>query len=203
MLDGPSTLPLGASERSALLKARRESWRTLILDAPTASIHLPGPCQAYDLVGGLYGKCIGTPELNPNSEDDSSGRTITFVTLPSSDPPQDVKVETHDLGIHAKDFATDPSQDLMVLLEWPGQVGIARLHIRRLSEPGVRHPDAGVGVLEGRMDRFTHESECMVDVADDVVALYVREITPTVIIFNWKNGGTLVVSSQYPHEDEY
>ena len=73
----------------------------------------------------------------------------------------------------------------------PAVDGRIRLHLRRLTEPEVSHPEASVDVLQGRVESV---QECMLDIADDVVALYVRVLTPKVIIFNWKTGETLVVS---------
>lgn len=194
MIDGPSTLPLSASERLSLLQTRRSFWRTLTLGAPSATIQLPGLCQAYDLVGGYYGRCAGPSDIDPAAIDAPDRRLLTLVTLPSSNPLQDVKVETHDVGVQTKDFAMDPSQDMIALLEMPRPDERARLHLRRLSEPGINHPEAAVDILEGRTGSFI--DECMLDIADDVVALYVRQLAPRVIIFNWKTGEELVVSAE-------
>ncbi|VDB86094.1 unnamed protein product [Peniophora sp. CBMAI 1063] len=196
--DGPASLPLSTSERLSLLQTRRKSWRTLTLNEPAASIHLPGNCQAYDLVGGYYGKCAGPADTESDSLEPGERRSITLVTLPSNNPRREAGIETYDLGVQIKDFAMDPSQDLIAFLEMPRQDGRVRLHMRRLSEPGAAHPLASVGVLEGSAGRFVRE--CMVDIAEDVVALYARELGPRVIIFNWRTGEELV-NMQPPHHD--
>ena len=191
MLDDPSIHPATSSERLTLLRSRRTSWRTLALGTPTASIHLRGACQAYDLVGGYFFKCVGPDDTNQADINEHDRRSLTIVALPSTNPPREVKVETRDLGLPTRDFATDPSQDLMVLFQMPAVDGRIRLHLRRLTEPEVSHPETSVDVLQGRVESV---QECMLDIADDVIALYVRALTPKVIIFNWKTNETLVVS---------
>ncbi|KZV66977.1 hypothetical protein PENSPDRAFT_755247 [Peniophora sp. CONT] len=188
MLDGPSSIPLTTAERLALLRTRHAAWRTLSLGLASASIHLPGYCQASDFVGGYFGRCFSH---NLDDVDSIGTPNLTLVTLPSRSPTRELKVETHDVGVHMKDFTLDPSQDLLALLDMLGtDSGTVRIHLRQLNDPTASHPGAGAAMLEAEAELDI--LECTLDIAGDVLALYVRHNTPQVIIFNWRTGEEVV-----------
>ena len=66
-----------------------------------------GTCQAYELVGGVFAKSMG--------HGNGGSRHLVTTWLPSSttDARSDVR---EDLGIPTRDFAIDPSQDLIALV---------------------------------------------------------------------------------------
>ena len=188
MNDGPPSFPLTTSERHSLLVTRRETLRELRLGSPDISIRLPGRSEGYgnEFAGGHFIQCfsqdpedplpVGTPHL-------------ALITLPSRFPSRQAIVETFDMGFNVTGTASDPSQDLLVLLVMlPGSQ--VTIHLRKLSRPSETHPDASAASLAGMT--WNNGPACEHQIADDVVAIFSREES-RVIIFNWRTGEELVV----------
>lgn len=92
------------SELVAELRKRRLDWDNLRWTGPK-KIEITGRCKAYELVGGVFAK--------------TSGEDMLYVHLPT----QTEDVWTHhnlDLGFPIRDFAMDPSMDLVAILEENG-----------------------------------------------------------------------------------
>ena len=112
---------------------------------------MPGPCCAYELVGGMFCKTqprvrrgrgragtggfgfgFGWPGVvggDGNGDGDGEthdgphvfgSRTMSATWLPGRHDPGRTAVKD-DLGIPTRDFAMDPSQDLMVLFKGGGE----------------------------------------------------------------------------------
>lgn len=105
---------LRPAESLELLRSYTERWASLTPLA-TYSIFLSEPSYAYELVDGIFAKAMPT---DATWDIQSPSRTLTFYTLPTarSNGVWSQKV-IKDLGCNIKDFAIDPGQDLLVLLE--------------------------------------------------------------------------------------
>ena len=97
-----------------LLQSYNERWETL---TPIAyyPIRLSEPSYAYELVDGIFAKAM---PLHDAWDMQSPSRQISFYTLPTAHSNGAWSKKTfEDLGYSIKDFAIDPAQDLLVLLE--------------------------------------------------------------------------------------
>jgi hypothetical protein len=107
MVDCPATL-LPTIDRLNALLDRRQAW--MCLDwKERISVNIPGACHAYELVGGVFVKTM-------NAEGNSS-RFKHFLCswLPRHDAPG-YQMEHKDVGLVTRDFAIDPTQDLVAFL---------------------------------------------------------------------------------------
>ena len=117
-----------------------------------------------------------------------------------------------DLGVRIKDFALDPAQDLIILLEHRPPAGPIstssssmsssldaeaagadiRMHLRRLSTGALAaHPAASHPVFCQRAVSAVHG--CMIQIVEDVVGMYFWIPFRGVLIWNWMTGEELVV----------
>jgi hypothetical protein len=104
MIDGPPNgIPTFA--RLSKLLERRRAWSTLSW-SQNASVQLSGPCHAYELVGGVFCKSM---KNGPNSH-------FVACELPTRDHSGSQTVY-EDVGLYARDFVIDPSQDLVAYVE--------------------------------------------------------------------------------------
>lgn len=103
-IDGPigtKGSPLSPSARLSLLQEHIDRWHTL--DWTETRIHLPRG-HLYEFSTGVY--CLAT------------NNTLTALELPSRVRGTEARQWTHDdFGFELIDFAFDPSQDLLVLVE--------------------------------------------------------------------------------------
>ena len=121
LIDNAQYAPTATSfDKLSLMLDRRRRWRMLEW---TQHIRIPltGSCQAYELVGGVFGKSMrgdGLDELWP-----PGSRHFVAAWLPTRDDKitnvtQDLKrVVKEDLGVPIRDFAIDPTQDVLALVE--------------------------------------------------------------------------------------
>lgn len=112
--------PLSTAERIGLLIERRQRWRRLDW-TQRVTVPLRGPCQAYELVGGVFAKSMrgsGDEEVWP-----PGSRHFLATWLPTKHGKLESvgtdlkKAEKEDLGVPTRDFAIDPTQDVLVLVE--------------------------------------------------------------------------------------
>jgi hypothetical protein len=107
MVDCPGT-PLPAIDRLKALLDRRRAW--MCLDwKERVSVGLPGACQAYELVGGVF---VKTMSVEGNV---TGSKHFLGSWLPRRDAPG-YQLERKDVGLVTRDFAIDPSQDLIAFL---------------------------------------------------------------------------------------
>lgn len=111
MLDGPpSTVTI--SERLEQLRTLRRAW-TLFEWKKEVRVPMPGFCHAYELVGGVFAKTFSSGSIDHNQ---SGSRRFISCWLPSSSAPGHTLVR-NDIGISTRDFAIDPSQDLIAFVQ--------------------------------------------------------------------------------------
>ncbi|KAI9450176.1 hypothetical protein F5148DRAFT_610129 [Russula earlei] len=176
-----------------LLLERRAAWRALRLSR-RAAVALAGHCHAYELVGGLFAKAL---------EEFGAARRL-FASWLLSNAAGETRLVVDDLGVRIKDFALDPAQDLIVLLEHRPAVGPIvstssssaaaadiRVHLRKLSPGAVApHPAARNPVLCRHGRGPVHG--CMIQIVEDVVGMYFWMPFHGVLIWNWMTGEELV-----------
>lgn len=193
LIDGPPGGPASTTAaRMDVLLERRVAWRAL-RPRRRASVALAGHCHAYELVGGLFAKAL---------EEFGAARRLVASWLPSS-TADETRLVVDDLGVRVKDFALDPAQDLIVLLEHRPAAGPSantsaatagadiRVHLRKLSGGVVApHPAAKVPVLCRRALGPVHG--CMIQIVEDVVGMYFWMPLHGVLIWNWMTGEELV-----------
>ncbi|KAI0272082.1 hypothetical protein BGY98DRAFT_168578 [Russula aff. rugulosa BPL654] len=169
-----------------ILLERRASWRALRPSRRT-SVALAGHCHAYELVGGLFAKAL---------DDLGAARRLVASWLPGNGRVER-RFVVDDLGVRVKDFALDPSQDLIVLLEHrpaPGRSSMAGadicVHLRKLSAVVAPHPAAKTPMLCRRAIGPVHG--CMIQVVEDIVGMYFWMPFHAVLIWNWMSGEELL-----------
>jgi hypothetical protein len=173
--------------RMEILLERRAAWRALRPNR-CASVVLAGHCHAYELVGGLFAKAI---------EEFGAARKLVASWLPGNGRGER-RLVVDDLGVRIKDFALDPSQDLIVLLEHrpvPRSSSMAGadicVHLRKLSAVVAPHPAAKNPMLCRRAIGPVHG--CMIQIIEDIVGMYFWMPFHAVLIWNWMTGEELMV----------
>jgi hypothetical protein len=111
-----TTKELGLTPADALqlLRSYNARWDSLSPLA-TYSMSLLEPSYAYELVDGVFAKAM---PIHLTWDIHYPSRTLTLYTLPTAHGNGVWSKKTFDdLGYDIKDFAIDPGQDLLVLLE--------------------------------------------------------------------------------------
>ncbi|KIM55698.1 hypothetical protein SCLCIDRAFT_134153 [Scleroderma citrinum Foug A] len=195
MIDGPPS-PVIIGDRLARLRALRRAWATLDWSSNIV-VPMPGPCHAYELVGGVFCK------THHSQHHRFSSRHLTATWLPSSTDPAGRLIDREDIGLPTRDFAIDPSQDLIILFKgyeddaMPVLIvpGTLELHIRTLSTNEV-HPEARLPKLS--MPVFLPVTGAYMAIVDDVVGMLycVDPERPHITLWNWKTGKVLRLQDQ-------
>lgn len=97
---------MSTADRLKLLLDRRRRWNHLEW-TKIKSIVVSGQCHAYELVNDTLGISKGV----------LGSRHLSLTTLPTSSRPAQM-VERDDVGLNTRDFAMDPSQDLVAFVEF-------------------------------------------------------------------------------------
>lgn len=108
MADGPPS-SVSVAERLELLRQRRRAW-SLLEWYEEHDVPMPGSCQAYELVGGVFAKTTNIELGNHGS------RHFVATWLPSK-TDLGRSLTRPDIGIPTRDFAIDPSQDLVIFVK--------------------------------------------------------------------------------------
>ena len=95
--------PLSTADRLKCLLEQRLRWRYLDW-RQTERIPVAGNCQAYELVDGMFAILKGF-----------GSRHLSLTKLPSATNSTQ-KIEREDVGLRTRDFAMDPSQDLIAFV---------------------------------------------------------------------------------------
>ncbi|KAL4065608.1 hypothetical protein V8B97DRAFT_1984206 [Scleroderma yunnanense] len=198
MIDSPPSTVMSVGERFTRLRALRQAWATLDWSAKIV-VPMPGPCHAYEFVGGVFCK------THHSYHHRFSSRHLTTMWLPSAVDPIGRSIVRDDVGLPTRDFAIDPSQDLVILFRgadddaMPVLVvpGMLELHVRTLStnepHPEARDPKLFVPIP------FTVTSAFMAIVDDVVGMLYCTDPDrPQLTVWNWKTGKLLVNHTKIP-----
>ncbi|OCH85848.1 hypothetical protein OBBRIDRAFT_739112 [Obba rivulosa] len=182
LVDGPPSA-LTTADRLQLLLDRRRRWRSLDW-VRQESVPIAGGCQAYELVDGVFAKSMG-------GGFGTGSRHFTTVRLPSRSEPASVNVRD-DVGIPTRDFAMDPSQDLVALVHNDdGDAMFPRviIHLHTLSTNSP-HPKAEFPRITASVPFETGSS--VIQVVDDVIGLFFWAHGPGILIWNWHTGVLLV-----------
>ncbi len=100
-----------AADRLNTLDAYTRAWDAMKPASVFEISLIKEPCSAYELVGGVFAKAMPNPAVSGSS----FSRTLQFVKLHTAKQPSERW--THlDVGFDIRDFAIDPSVDLLVLL---------------------------------------------------------------------------------------
>ncbi|KAI1793750.1 hypothetical protein LXA43DRAFT_1081303 [Ganoderma leucocontextum] len=177
------TLP--TSERLKLLLQRRARWRYLNW-THIIPIAAPALCQAYELVDGVFASSMGNGF--------SGSRHLQLTWLPTSTDEATRTIERDDLGVQMRDFAIDPSQDLMALVIADDVashlVGLSFTIRLRTISGNKPHPQARVPQLQAPVPFQVGNS--FVQIVDDVVGAFFWVRGPGLIIWNWRTGKIVV-----------
>ncbi|KAJ8475000.1 hypothetical protein ONZ51_g6826 [Trametes cubensis] len=172
--------PLPVAERYKLLMERRKRWRYLAWWQAT-TFPAPASCQAYELVDGVFASSRSMPL--------GASRHISFTRLPAPSEPART-TEREDLGVPIRDFAIDPSQDLVALVvddvpeNNPGRINFG-VNLRTISE-NKPHPGAGKTELHAPIPFSVGAS--FIQIVDDVIGVFFWVHGPGLIIWNWRTG---------------
>ncbi|KAG1738143.1 uncharacterized protein EDB91DRAFT_1082897 [Suillus paluster] len=110
MVDGPmSTITVAECLEQLFTLCR--VW-TLFEWKKEVHVPMPGFCQAYKLVGGIFAKTSSSGGIHNYT----GSQTFISTWLPSLSDPGRTLVQTN-IGISMRDFAIDPSQDLIALVK--------------------------------------------------------------------------------------
>lgn len=206
MVDGPPG-PLTTSDRLQLLLDRRRRWRTLDWTQKTM-VPVPGACQAYELVGGVFAKSMGVAHL-------TGSHHLNATWLPSRTEGAR-SIIREDLGVATRDFAIDPTQDLIALVDGGDRYSMSccilshqltallppdcsqhadfriRVYLRTIST-NLAHPRATSSEL---LAPISFElSSSFIQIVDDVIGMFFWVHGPGLIIWNWLTSEILVVRS--------
>ncbi|GJE99684.1 F-box protein [Phanerochaete sordida] len=169
-----------SAERLRLLLERRRRWRELDWTKKHV-VPIPGACQAYEFVGGAFAKSMGF-----------FGHSSLNVTwLPTRNAPAR-SIFYKDLGVAARDFAIDPSQDMMALVEAGADNAGIKIYIRSISK-NEKHPLATDECLSAPSPQI---GTCFIQIVHDVVGVFFWLDEPGLLVWNWRSG-KLLVSLQY------
>ncbi|KAI0073893.1 hypothetical protein K474DRAFT_1602520, partial [Panus rudis PR-1116 ss-1] len=180
LVDGPRVPgSLSTADRYALLLDRRRRWRRLEWTREV-DVPMPGGCQAYELVGGVFAK---------TSNGNANGVThLLAAKLPTrEDDGRVVRIE--DLRLASRDFAIDPSQDLLALVDIDDSyVGVVFVNItvHLLSLTTLRpHPLA----LSPQLTLTTpfHIASCFIQIVGSTIGMFFWQHGPALVMWDWKS----------------
>ncbi|KIY68342.1 hypothetical protein CYLTODRAFT_395467 [Cylindrobasidium torrendii FP15055 ss-10] len=186
-MDDPCIAPGTTSDRLRRLRARGRAWAQLDW-GPISRIPSPGECSAYEVIDGQFVKMVW-------------GKEITVLNLPSVGTKASLE-HKDDVDGMIKDFALDPSQDLIVYLEddaSPPSFAQPRkltMHIRTLST-NQPHPKAKRPILPITIDPDDTWANMLglvtIQLMEDTLVLFVRNpfTSSRLVVWNWKDGEEL------------
>jgi hypothetical protein len=190
MRDVQTSTSSSSDKRLERLLVHRAAWQGFRLQA-AGHYSQPNYCHAYDYVSGFFVKCFA-PDFMEAYRKGSLLYTFTNLRKPAFDAARFV-----ELDVHTKDFAIDPSQDLFVVLEMfdlhsvSRSSGDIRVHLRSFTHPHEPHLEARIPVLQE--SHGFRIKECLLEVAEDALALFAGSETESIFIWNWRSGRLLVV----------
>ncbi|KAG2753864.1 hypothetical protein P692DRAFT_20796932 [Suillus brevipes Sb2] len=188
MLDGPQSTA-SVAERLEQLQNLRRAW-ILFEWKKEVRVPMPGFCHAYELVGGVFAKTSSSV----GGHNQPGPRKFISSWLPSSSDPGHTLVRA-DIGVSTRDFAIDPSQDLIALVQsdnnFMNDSSHTEVHMRTISS-NVKHPEASSPVL--RTLTLSAMTSAFIQIVDDVIGMmfWMELERPHITIWNWKTGQTLV-----------
>ncbi|XP_006458803.1 hypothetical protein AGABI2DRAFT_177014 [Agaricus bisporus var. bisporus H97] len=181
--------------RLLTLKSFSRAWRASEIPRPPTQTYLiEGDCIAYELVAGVFAK--------------TDGLNLTIQWLPSFLRPAQKLVRSQaQLGIPIKDFALDPAQDVVALLEADNLPPVVlqgrkvNIHLRTLST-NMPHPEAQMPTISFDIPyspRGNDLSAVTIQLGSDILSLFFS-VGPGqlhLLLWDWKSGAT-ILNSMYP-----
>ncbi|KAH9961881.1 hypothetical protein BC827DRAFT_1383685 [Russula dissimulans] len=220
-LDYLDILPLSAvckhlralAASSLILQYRLELEADGLVDGPPAARAPRGVASDAPTEAGIGRAGGALPRVRARGGPVSQGaggvwaaRRLVASWLPSNSAGE-TRLVVDDLGVRIKDFALDPTQDLIVLLEHRPAVdpitstsssaaaADIRVHLRKLSGGVVApHPAAKASILCRHGLGPVHG--CMIQIVEDVVGMYFWMPFHGVLIWNWMTGEELVFTQE-------
>ncbi|KIM36026.1 hypothetical protein M413DRAFT_449469 [Hebeloma cylindrosporum] len=153
---------------SPLLDDHRRAWELLDWKR-TTTIEVAPHCQAYELVADVFAS--------------SDGSKLSIVGLPSSRSDGYTMTRTPDVPF--RDFAIDPTQDIVAFLEVSIQ-SAQRIHVRNIST------NAPLIVLGFTIPPNNNFKNPVLQFGQDLLGLY---YTSRILIWNWQQGSLIFDSS--------
>ncbi|KZT07120.1 uncharacterized protein LAESUDRAFT_699525 [Laetiporus sulphureus 93-53] len=184
---------MSTKERLELLLDRRRRWRKLDW-VERVTVPSPRLSHAYELVGGVYAKGAPFGETN-------GSHVFSATWLPSRMQAMR-KVERDDVGVSMRDFALDPSQDLVAFFAVPDPSAngrlLAQVALRKLStnEP---YPGVARKVLRVLLPPFL-PGHAVIQIVDDVIGVFSLSEERGLVIWHWRSARVLVhrVGNEFP-----
>lgn len=195
MVNGPSC-DLSVTERIERLCDNRTAWRRVWCRSPV-TVRLSNDCSAYEYVAGVFVKTQGLLHPGPQS--------LVACYMPTR-TTSERQVLITDVGLPIKDFAVDPTQNLLALMHVSGTqiledgdlIRDARVHVhlRTLVHEAKAHPEARCSDIEFKIPENGMRIPVTdsIEIVDDVVGVCFLEAS-TVLIWSWRTGQLLVVSA--------
>ncbi|KAH9943581.1 hypothetical protein B0H21DRAFT_779706 [Amylocystis lapponica] len=178
MVDGPPGL-MTTADRLELLLDRRRRWRMLDWTR-RVMVPIPGACQAYELVGGVFAKSMSVAHL-------IGSRHLIATWLPSR-TKEARSIIRDELGVATRDFAIDPSQDLIALVD-ADNTFLIKVYLRTIST-NTAHPGAASSELRAEIPFELGNS--FIQLVDDVVGMFFWVHGAGLIVWNWVTAEVLV-----------
>ncbi|KAF8510132.1 hypothetical protein BU17DRAFT_55677 [Hysterangium stoloniferum] len=180
---------LTLADRFSLLRSRRESWSKLGFHGTSFPIS-SGIWNAYELVDGVFAQTLNLSSAN-------ASRGIQFACLPSWNYDGAI-IRFDDVGFAFRDFAIDPTQNLVVYLQCEPispddneaiQTNVT-LYLRTLTmnkpHPRARQPTISL-IVQGEV------SGAVIQVVDDVIGfLSWDQLGSRLYIWDWTQPSLLV-----------
>ncbi|KAF8519140.1 hypothetical protein BU17DRAFT_90347 [Hysterangium stoloniferum] len=189
LIDTGSVSSLSVAERLEQLETIERNWATLTF---RLKVGIPKPVgrNIWEFFGGVF--TLGT----------SGGRGLSYTELPSLTRRTPTCTWKHDdLGVDIREFGTDPSQDLVVLIEVPtgprADEGVYSIHLRSMRT-GDQHRCATQPIifcipqffLPGGVPEYPFVIQIMGDFLGLLFQTLIEYVVRTEIAFvwNWKTG---------------
>ncbi|KZS94867.1 hypothetical protein SISNIDRAFT_484392 [Sistotremastrum niveocremeum HHB9708] len=179
LTDGFSTLTTAAKLKKLL--DRRQRWKDFEpISVETLSIpFVKGPCC---LIGGVFARIVPGP--NPGTY------SIGVARLPSANGNDHIQdsLPTSKSWRRITALAIDPSQDLLVFLDWDPVTGDSHLNIRTLfaQEPHPLAAKSCIALYDGRGHPYDWDYD--MKLGSDLIAIHRYNKT---MLRNWKTGITI------------
>ncbi|KAF7796389.1 hypothetical protein EIP86_007566 [Pleurotus ostreatoroseus] len=176
MEDGPPSA-LSNSDRLSLLLEHQAAWRALQWRTETVVPMSQG--GVWEFYGGVLGQAL------------ARGREVLhFTQVPSELKGIEKKEWECELKMHARDFAMDPSQDLLVVVETQDEHHQQRVHLLSLSK-GEPHPKACRPSVLTHAPSSPRPSFIITPCSEYVGVLFIgsnQDSDSELLIWNWQTG---------------
>ncbi|GJJ14177.1 hypothetical protein Clacol_008438 [Clathrus columnatus] len=178
-----------------LLRERRRSWKNLEAVLKTHGIG-SRTWNAYELVDGIFAQTINTIE-------DHSSRGIVFASLPSRRFEGSV-LKYEDVGFTFRDFAIDPTQDLVAFLQctytaavppYGDEETLINIFLRTMST-NKPHKKANKEIMVLRLPKSVQGA--VIQIVNDIVGLMMwdENNNSNLFIWNWIIGDIVVSETE-------